>query len=320
MSLALVRRMEPGDAPAVEDMLRATRDGAYDPAFFAWKHTDNTFGASPSWVALVDGRVAAYRTFLRWEFEAPDGVLRAVRAVDTATHPEFQGRGLFTQVTLHAVRELTHEGVDLVFNTPNDKSRPGYLKMGWVDTGRLRAGFRPHSLWSLPRILRARGAADRSSEPVSAGVSAADVLADEVRLGRVLAAVPRADGWATRRSLAYLKWRYGFAPLLYRALLVDCVAGEGVLFFRLRRRGAARELVIADVLMPPGSEAHVRRALADALRSCRADYALGLQSAAPAGLWPLPGAGPRLVTRALACAGPWPLSGWSLSLGDIELF
>ena len=50
--------------------------------FFDWKHERNAFGQSPGWVAVVEERVVGFRTFLRWEFEHPDGrVRRAVRAV-----------------------------------------------------------------------------------------------------------------------------------------------------------------------------------------------------------------------------------------------
>ena len=70
-------------------------------------------------------------------------MLRAVRAVDTATDPDYQGRGLFTRLTLQAIDELRAEGVDFVFNTPNDQSRPGYLKMGWQVVGTLPTHVRP---------------------------------------------------------------------------------------------------------------------------------------------------------------------------------
>ena len=54
-------------------------------AFFRWKHLDNSFGASPMWVAELDGRLVGVRTFLRWRFRRPDGTtFAAVRAVDTA--------------------------------------------------------------------------------------------------------------------------------------------------------------------------------------------------------------------------------------------
>lgn len=59
--------------------------------------------------------VVGFRTMLRWNFAGPDDILRrAVRAVDTATHPAHQRRGIF--------RALTAEGVEFVFTTPNDNA------------------------------------------------------------------------------------------------------------------------------------------------------------------------------------------------------
>ena len=52
--------------------------------FFAWKHEANPFGKSPAWVAVARDRPVGFRTFVRWEFDHPDGRVRnAVRAVDT---------------------------------------------------------------------------------------------------------------------------------------------------------------------------------------------------------------------------------------------
>ncbi len=46
-----------------------------------------------------------------------------------------------------AVDELTTDGVDAIVNTPNDKSRPGYLEMGWPEVGRVRWGSAPATRW-----------------------------------------------------------------------------------------------------------------------------------------------------------------------------
>ena len=134
----------------------------------------------------MDGRIAGYRTFLRWEFEDGHGqVHRAVRAVDTATHPDFQGRGVFRTLTLAAVEAMTAEGVDFVFNTPNDKSRPGYLKMGWHEVGRLPAAVAVRGPFAALRLLRARTAAERTPLPGGGGAPAPAVL-DDPRLDRLL--------------------------------------------------------------------------------------------------------------------------------------
>src|SRR6185503_17396733 len=128
-----VRRTTDADRPPVLDLLAESlgweRNASF-AEFFDWKHAQNPFGASPAWVAVEHEKVVGFRTFLRWQFEHPDGRIRhAVRAVDTATSPAHQGRGIFRQLTITAIEELTTEGVDFVFNTPNDNSRPGYLRM-----------------------------------------------------------------------------------------------------------------------------------------------------------------------------------------------
>ena len=46
-----------------------------------------------------------------------------------------------------AVEELTSDGVDFVFNTPNPESRAGYLTMGWQDAGRI-----PHEILPGPAL------------------------------------------------------------------------------------------------------------------------------------------------------------------------
>jgi GNAT superfamily N-acetyltransferase len=102
---------------------------------------------------------------MRWEFLDGDRVVRAVRAVDTATHPDYQGRGIFTRLTLHALDELATEGIEFVFNTPNDQSRPGYLKMGWQVVGQLPTAVRPTRLARIARVAKARVPAERWSTP-----------------------------------------------------------------------------------------------------------------------------------------------------------
>src|SRR5262245_52952288 len=166
-----IRRASGDDLPMVLELARSAL-GWTDPdtSFLEWKHLENPFGESPMWVAEIDGRVVGFRGFVRWELQTPDGrMLRAVRAVDTATAPDVQGRGIFTRLTLGALDELRGEGVDLVFNTPNDKSLPGYVKMGWHEVGRLRAVVRPTRARFPFVVLTARTGAARDGLPSTVG-------------------------------------------------------------------------------------------------------------------------------------------------------
>src|SRR4051812_22573049 len=189
----VIRPAAPEDLPAVLELLRAAMHRSDDDRFdalFRWKHLDNAFGPSPAWVACDGTRLAAVRYLMRWEFERGDRRLRAVRAVDTATHPDYQGKGLFTRLTRGALADLQSEGVDFVFNTPNDQSRPGYLKMGWSVVGQLPVQSRPLSVKGVVRMARARVPADHFSQESLIGVSATDALADAEAVEALLSARP----------------------------------------------------------------------------------------------------------------------------------
>ena len=316
-----IRRATEDDLERIIDVGAAAlgwKAGEPNEELFRWKHLENPFGPSAIWLAEAGDRLAGYRAFMRWELVGSDGRRwRAVRAVDTATHPDFQRKGIFSRLTMQGVEEITAEGVDMVFNTPNTQSRPGYLKMGWIDVGRLPVAARPTGLGSLLRLRGARAAAEKWSEDSPTGVSASEVLADEA-LGSLVG--PNAVGLSTQRSLELLRWRYRLEPLRYRAWVPDGVDG-GVVFFRVRRRGTARECSIGSVLTPAGDAAAGRRLLAGLARAVDADYLLRI--GAPdmrAGFVPAPGQGPRLTARALASEPPAQLDGWSFQLGDIELF
>lgn len=288
-------------------------------AFFHWKHRENPFGDSPMWVATVGGLVVAFRTFLRWEWRRPDTcVVRSVRAVDTATHPEFQGRGLFRALTMNAIDELAAEGVGFVFNTPNDNSRPGYLKMGWQVIGRPPVRVRPQGLGSLRRMTQARVSATKWSEPATFGSSPDGAFADDDEIRCVLTSAGT-DQLTTNRSPAYFRWRFGFHPLHYRVVTRGEGLTDGFAVVRLRRRGPAVEGTVCELYAPPGDH----RAVRELLRQVEgADYLLAAGSAPSlrAGLLPAPRQGPIVTWRDVTEHDPPALDQWHLTLGDLELF
>ncbi len=320
----VIRRATTSDRSEILALLAASlgRDGT-DPRYeqlFAWKHEQNAFGRSPAWVACDGDRIAGIRVLMPWEFRRGDVLVRAVRAVDTATHPDYQGRGIFTRLTLHAIEELRGEGVGFVFNTPNDQSRPGYLKMGWQTVGRLATSVRPVRLGAVPRIVSARVPADRWSAETTAGDPAADVLADDEARAELLASLPTGAALRTNRTPAYLRWRYGTPLLGYRAIVGSRGLAGGVALFRVRNRGPAREVALCDLLVPRGDPRVARRLVQALLRVADADYLIRLGGGvvAPGGMIRLPGQGPLLTWRAVS--DPVVPREWDLTLGDIELF
>ncbi|HUE97133.1 MAG TPA: GNAT family N-acetyltransferase [Longimicrobiaceae bacterium] len=338
-----IREGREGDTGQILDLLKASLGEGSIPRhreYWSWKHLRNPFGESPYLVAESGGRVVGLRVFMRWTWERQGETVHAVRAVDTATHPDWRGKGIFTRLTLALVEQLSAEGVSFVFNTPNEQSRPGYLKMGWAAVGRL-------SLWARPRPLRALGsfAGRGSGEEVDTGVGDGQAgsegrpvagLLTEPGLGRLLAdSRPRDGRLGTPVSAEYLSWRYADIPgFEYRAAWALDPGEEAAVIFRFRPRGRLLELRFTEILAGP-SRGAARRAgalLRTALRKTSADYAVAM--AAPrtqarralllAGFLPVPRLGPILTVRPLSAeAGgtvPCDRSSWRLSIGDLELF
>jgi hypothetical protein len=267
-----------------------------------------------------DGRLLGFRAFLRWEFTQGDTVVRAARAVDTATRPDVQRRGIFSRLTTTAIEGLVGDEVAFVFNTPNRQSLPGYLKMGWQRVGRLPVRARSPSVRRWTRLVGARRPADKWSLLTGAGVPASDAFADTDSVARLLAGLDHTDGLRTRVGVEYLRWRYGFPALRYRVVTAGPTVEDGTVVFRFRRRGTAVEAVICDLLVPGEDLSLGGELCRRVLEVAGADYALCLGRPKARGFLPLPGQGPMLTWRALRDMARPSLHEWDLSLGDVELF
>jgi hypothetical protein len=200
-----------------------------------------------------------------------------------------------------------------VFNTPNDQSRPGYLKMGWREVGRLPAAVRFSGPSGALAALRSRVPADRWSTDLDVGVPVLDWLSSGSPNGRI-GLPPDVREIRTNVDHEFLAWRFG-TPLLGYRVVED---GDSAVIVRARMRGTATELAVVAEF---GEPAATRRLAARNAREAGCSYAIRIGSADPmAGYVGLPGGGPMLTWRAVSDEGFPPLANWALSLGDIELF
>jgi GNAT superfamily N-acetyltransferase len=292
--------------------LGAGPGGSRPAEFFRWKHLESPFGRSFMLLAEASDRIIGLRAFMRWRFAADGSTFRAVRAVDTATHPDFQGRGVFSKLTRTAI-DLLGEECDFIFNTPNEKSLPGYLKMGWTPVAQIPIYLRParpvcaavHALLGPPERGRA------SAHPAAVALDRIHAPAD----GRI----------STPRSDEYVLWRYVRAPLLdYRAVRTE----RGAAIFRVRPRRRLVEATVSEVFAPDPAEAArllklVRRSSgADHLTAHFARGTIGYEALRRQRFVRLP-QGTTLVARPLREGiepDPLAFGNWSLAVGDFEVF
>ncbi len=342
------RPLRDDDSAAVLELLTTALAGGptgeRSQAFLDWKHRDNPFGRSPGMVATHEDRIVGVRLFLRWELHTGDRVLRAVRAVDTATHPDYQRQGIFRELTLRMLDQLDREdGLDLVFNTPNADSRPGYLRMGWQPVGELGVRISPVRPLRFVRGLSAARSANASggasavapaARPVSIDSdlpTAASALADVEEVAALVARRATPAGIHTPITPTYLDWRYAQPPGLdYRAIVVrrgGQLVGLGL--GRVRSRAGLAELTLGDVLVADGDVGAARRVLRAARRAGVDHVALHAapgtevaRAARASGYLTVPGQGIGLVAnpRDRCPVDVLDAADWRLSLGDLEVF
>lgn len=331
-----VREYVDADEQAVIELLRTSLGegptGERSPEFFRWKHLMNPFGRTFMLVAEEAGGIVGFRAFMRWEFNAGGATYRAVRAVDTATHPGSQGRGIFKRLTLEALDAMRGD-VDFVFNTPNAQSLPGYLKMGWSLVGQLPVWIRVRRPVRFVRGVR------HLEEPGAHQAEVADgdglhLLRDPDRMAGLLSRVGTpSERFSTNRSPTFLAWRYADAPWFgYRVVSdIDVHADvRGVAIFRVRPRGRLLEATLAEVLAPKEDRAAVTRLLRRAAQAVQVDHVATHLTSNPSAAWAATRAGfvraPRGITfvarplRPGILPDPGAMRSWALSLGDVEVF
>lgn len=321
------------DTGAILGLIAASyqrQDGPSKREYWWWKHYQNPFGISPCLVAESNGRLIGVRVFLRWIWQSGSRSVPAVRAVDTATLPEWRGKGIFQRLTMRLVEQMQDEGVSFIYNTPNDNSMPGYLKMGWTSVTRIPLLIRPpHLLQAVRRVLN-------RSHSEAAVLNAFDEVArvlDDPRLPAFLSDVEHGDDrYHTVRTLPYLKWRFRDIPeISYRARFeMDRDAGALVIA-RSRMRNSLREVTISELLVTPSTRGVTiaRELMSELARTTEADYfaacaargSVERHALSRAHFLPAFRVGPHFTTRRLDCTGvdPTQWSNWRCSIGDLEL-
>jgi len=294
-----IRRAIPGDTPAIVNLLRESLGDSRLPKSersWRWKHMDNVFGPSYVLLAVQNEVIVGVRPFMRWNWQQGGRTVSAVRAVDTATSPLHQGKGIFSKLTGKLVEECAADGVTFIFNTPNEKSMPGYLKLGWRSLGKLAICIRPR----LPGRKKIDDFDSMYELPLNFPAFESRVSPDQL---------------TTLLTPSYLQWRYVQNPFArYHFVKTDTCW----IIFRLKVHRFGTELRVCEVI-GDATRASVRDALHTAARDAGAVFISfspnQLSVLAAKGHW-----GPHVTVRELVGENLLNFNHWKPTIGDLELF
>lgn len=308
----IIRNGTERDIPEIIDLLRVSLGEKLIPkseALWRWKHLSNPFGKSPVLLAEEEGRIVGVRAFMNWGFSQNGQPLKGQRAVDTAVHPDFQGRGIFSKLTQKLVDKSRLEGVDFIFNTPNSYSTPGYLKLGWEKWARLPIKIRP-TPWS-----KLFGKGEKPEMPENLHSIFEKVEKSQATMGQV----------ETHCTKEYLKWRYLDCPILEYGFAYE--AESHLLIYRTKDGKWGKELRVCDLflLSNPSQEKLINHL--NHLEKWHQSTFTSISGLLEAevfkllkGFLPPLAIGPQITLRDLSPElNPMNLP-WAWSLGDLEVF
>jgi GNAT superfamily N-acetyltransferase len=306
-----IRKATDRDDDQIIDILKLSLGEMSSPkslGIWKWKHGKNPFGSSEVLVAETEGALAGVRAMMPWIWQEGNKQYKAYRAVDTAVHPKHQGKGLFTKLTRQVLIDLEMEGATFIFNTPNQQSLPGYVKMGWKKWGRVPVHFYPS--------LAIKKTSSFDFELMDDFSSLNDLCQHWNQLLSSLGKL------FTPKSQDYLEWRYKDNPIIDYVIHAEkdiFIAGY------IKKRKYFNELRICEWMADPGLKCNKKifSAFVQKIKSHNKVDVITL-SEANAWLFGLPGlnlpVGPVLTIKNLQSEVKIPgLGAWSPALGDLEL-
>lgn len=250
----IIKPATPAEYPAIIQLFELSlgnEGGIPSIEFWKWKHEANPFGQSPT-ILMYDGAtLAGLRTFMFWNWELEGKNYKSLRCVDTATHPDYRGKGIFKKLTLQLVEESKKKALaDFIFNTPNQMSAPGYLKMGWETAGQTNLFLKPNSRIFKKKLF------GYHSEKLPAQLPFTEWTSQAIEPLLMAFRNQHHTVLSTRYTTDYLYWRYRQAPdIQYGNWLKKDASGHisAIFFFRIKETKGLRELRILDAVWSDNS-------------------------------------------------------------------
>lgn len=100
----------------------------FTPQALAWRYRDNPAGEVVGTDAWSGQTLAAHYVTCPIRAIVGGQALSGLLSLNTATHPDFQGKGLFTELARATYAAGAEAGFDFVVGVANDNSTPGFIK------------------------------------------------------------------------------------------------------------------------------------------------------------------------------------------------
>lgn len=100
----------------------------YTAEYLKWQYADNPDGPAVGFDAWDGERLAAHYVCVPARARIGGQDVRVLLSLNTATHPDYQGKGLFTKLAAMTYNAGAEQGYDAVYGVANANSTPGFIR------------------------------------------------------------------------------------------------------------------------------------------------------------------------------------------------
>lgn len=116
----------------------------YSQSHYHWKFFENPDG--PPIIAVAEDGEQLVGQYALWptRMRLGSSVVLGAQSLDTMTHPDYRGQGMFTILAEHCMKFAADRGVEMLYGFPNENSYAGFVrKLDWDCTGNIPLWTRP---------------------------------------------------------------------------------------------------------------------------------------------------------------------------------
>lgn len=184
--------------PEIESLFRASFGRGLGNGYLSWRYLDNPATDLLACVARdTEGRIVANYSASPCIMTTGEGTVRTALSMTTMTHPDYQGRGMFTILAEALYGHMVDSGYSMVWGFPNPIShRPFVERLKWLD------------IYEIPTMILEVNKVNEKNVLRDSGVLRDDEF--DLAYGQNLGL----DGMIHLcKNETYLRWRYADNPI-----------------------------------------------------------------------------------------------------------
>ncbi len=126
-----LRKYRDGDEQAIVELLNFAFGKWHSLRYWKWKYRENPAGSPIIWLAEHDSKIIGHYGIIPIKMKVGNMYVTGSFACNGATHPEYQGRGVFSSIVNRCYFDAAENGIPLTYGFAMIHLGPTYKRYEW---------------------------------------------------------------------------------------------------------------------------------------------------------------------------------------------